>query len=334
MKRICALLAVLLLLGGCKPAADELISVGTEDGGGSGYGVSVKSVLKLSDFYFITRGSTRDNNTLVLGTPVYTMGESDTYHLEDGSQVVLTYDAKGILEDTMYTSAEDNKNYGLFDIFVQQGVLHNSGSSTDTQNGGNNEGQQPSTDGGAEQTPTDRPIFSTDTFRKEAFDGGLNLYLDRSTVLATFGSPSAFMGRSYRKDSYIIDVYKLSDGSTLMLDYGYDRKSLRAAAIRDTGGILSGYLGSWAEQSKPADFVRPTVSLNQVTSLKKGISPQKVYEKLGEPAWFEGSSSNYKDAYVLQDGNTVYLSYNTERTQLQEAYQQSSDGKVLEVALG
>ena len=99
MKRICALLAVLLLLGGCKPAADELISVGTEDGGGSGYGVSVKSVLKLSDFYFITRGSTRDNNTLVLGTPVYTMGESDTYHLEDGSQVVLTYDAKGILED-------------------------------------------------------------------------------------------------------------------------------------------------------------------------------------------------------------------------------------------
>ena len=41
MKRIWALTLILLLCAGCAPQEDAVYSVGTEDGGGSGYGVSV-----------------------------------------------------------------------------------------------------------------------------------------------------------------------------------------------------------------------------------------------------------------------------------------------------
>lgn len=335
MKKIFALLlAVLILCSGCKPQDNEQIAVGTEDGGGSGYGVSTKSVLKLSDFYFISHSSTRANNTQVLGSPVYTLGDSDTYRLEDGSQIVLTYDSKGVLEDTMYTSAEDNKNYGLFDILVQKGVLKDSSTDTGSNNAQSGSSQQNNASGAQTSQQSQTPaIFSAGTFRKAAFDSGLSLYLDRTSVVATFGSPSAFVGRTYNKDSYIIDCYKLDDGSVLMLDYGYDRKSLRCAAIKGADGITSNYLGSWAVQSKPADFVRTRIRLNQVTALSKNSTPIKVYEKLGEPSWFEGTSSNYKEAYPLSDGSTVYLSYNSDHTKLQEAHQQTTDGKLLEVAL-
>lgn len=312
------------------------MSVGAEDGGGSGYGVSTKSVLKLSDFYSVTQNSTRDNNLLILGTPVYSLGSSDTYQLEDGSQIVLTYDTKGILSDTLYTSMEDGKSYGLFDILVSLGVLKNSGGSQDgetsdpSENTADGEGQQNAPSG---QNGTTLPIFSTKTYSKETFDGGLSLYLDRTAVVTTFGAPNAYAGRTYKKDSYLIDCYRLKDGSTLMLDYGYDRKSLRCAAIQGADGITQGYLGTWSVQSKPADFVRPRIQLNQVTALSKGISPLKVYEKLGEPAWFEGTAKQYKEVYLLPDGSMIYLSYDSAHNQLTDAYQQTVDGKMLKVTL-
>ena len=93
MRRIWAILCLVLLLTACKPTEDADLRIGTEDGGGSGYGTEVKSVLDLSDFYTVANGSTRENNLLMLGTPFFVLGESDTYTLSDGSQVVLTYDS-------------------------------------------------------------------------------------------------------------------------------------------------------------------------------------------------------------------------------------------------
>ncbi len=338
MKRLIALLLLcLLLLSGCKPAETDTIVIGTEDGGGSGYGVSAKSVLHLSDFYFLTYSATRDNNLRRLGSPMYTLADGDTYLLSDGSRILLTYNNKGVLVDTLYTSAEDGKNYGLFDILVREGVLKDSGTQPPVTEGQGGNTTQPPADGGnggSTQTGQNTPVFSTGTFKKEAFDSGLSLYLDRTAVVAAFGGPSYFTARNFTKDSYIIDCYKLSDGGVLMLDYGYDRKSLRCAVIRDAGGITSNYLGTWTAHTKPADFIRPKVELNQITSLSKNHSPEKVYQKIGEPAWFEGSAASYQDVYLLSDGSTVYLSYDATRTKLTSAHQQTTDGKLLEVALG
>ncbi len=331
MKKIIVLLLMLLLFcSGCRPEEEQLVTIGTEDGGGSGYGVSAKSVLNLSDFYFITQNSTRINNRITLGTPVYVLGESETYTLSDGSQVVLTYDTKGVLHDALYTDFESGKSYGLFDKLVQLGVLRGEADSGDTpsENGdteNHNGGQQ--TDGGK------LPVLSDKTYEKQAFDGGLSLYLDRTAVLTTFGAPNSFAGRFYKKDSYIIDCYRLNDGSTLLLDYGFDRKSLRCAAIKGADGVTKTYLGAWTAQSKPADFVRPRIELNQVTSLSKGTNTQKVYETLGEPAWFEGAASNYRDAYMLSDGSTVYLSYDDGHGKLTDAHQLTVEGKLLKVSL-
>ncbi len=333
MKRISVVLIIALLLcSACKPKEDATIRVGSEDGGGSGYGVSVKSVLQLSDFYFITHNSTRTNNLLSLGTPVYSLGSSDTYQLEDGSRVVLTYDSRGILSDTLYTSIEDGKSYGLFDILVSLGVLKNSGGQQNSAPNGTS-GSQSAQGGQNSQGDSLTPVFSDQTYKKATFDGGLSLYLDRTAVVTTFGAPNAYAGRTYKKDSYLIDCYRLDDGSTLMLDYGYDRKSLRCAAIQGADGVTQGYLGSWTVQTKPADFVRPRVELNQITALSKGISPRKVYEKLGEPCWFEGNNKDYKEVYLLSDGATVYLIYDPSHTKLTDAQQLTSEGKLLKVTL-
>ena len=119
----------------------------------------------------------------------------------------------------------------------------------------------------------------------------------------------------------------------LLLDYGYDRKSLRAAAVKATDGTVSTYLGTWSGQAKPADFIRPTVTINQATSLSKGMTPEKVYEKIGEPMWFEGNAASYRDAYALSDGSVVYLEYENNHSKLLSAYRAAADGKQTAVTL-
>ena len=118
-----------------------------------------------------------------------------------------------------------------------------------------------------------------------------------------------------------------------MLDYGYDRKSLRCAAIKGGDGVTSGYLGTWTPQGKPADFVRTKIELGKVTSLRKGANPAKIYGILGEPAWFEGTAADYRDVYVLSDGGHIYLSYSDAHSKLIGAYQVTAEGKLLEVSL-
>lgn len=331
MKRVVVCLLCLLLCASCAPTGqDSVISIGTEDGGGSGYGIGTQSVLKLSDFYGITSGSVRDNNLLILGSPSYSLDGSDTYFLSDGSQVVLTYNDRGSLSETLYTEFSSGKSYDLLDYLISIGVLHGTiGDAPQTPT-------TPSTNtqGGSQQnTPTDMPLFSTKLYKKESIDGKLSLYADRSTVISTIGAPSSFGARQYKRDSYIIDLYNLDDGSVLMLDYGYDRKSLRGAAIKGADGTTSGYLGVWSAQSKPADFVRASVKLNQITSLSKGSTPAKVYAALGEPAWFEGSASNYQDVYLLSDGSYAYLSYSGAHSKLSGAYQITIEGKMVQVSL-
>ncbi|MBR5782820.1 MAG: hypothetical protein IKY33_01175 [Clostridia bacterium] len=333
MKRVLPLLLILLvLLSACKPAEDREIRIGSEDGGGSGYGTDIKSVLELSDFYSVTSGSMRDNNLLMLGTPFFVLGESDTYTLSDGSQVVLTYDAKGILEDTLYTEFETGLSYSLFDKLTQLGVLRGSQSDVET---------EPPADGSGETVtpPTGQGgsggivLFSDRTYKLSEFEGRLSLYLDRSTILSTFGFPNYYRGRTYQKDSYIIDCYVLDDGSIMLLDYGYNRINLRGAALQEAGGVTRKYLGSWSVQSKPADFIRPRVELSSVTALKKGTTAKDVYRALGEPAWFEGNASKYREAYVLPDGNIIYLTYDDGHKTLTSAYRQTAEGQLLEVTL-
>lgn len=333
MKRMLPfLIMVILLLGGCKPAEDVRLSVGTEDGGGSGYGTSASSVLQLSDFYSVAQSSTRDNNLLILGTPMYSLGQSDTYTLSDGSQIVLTYNDRGTLTDTLYTDFETGKSYSLFDKLVMIGVLQaTTGSQSGGDSGTSDKPTTPSTDTPS-GTASNIPAFSTKTYSRAEFDGKLSLYLDRNTVLTTFGYPNSFKGRTYKYDSYIVDCYNLSDGTQLLLDYGYDRTSLRCAAIV-SGGMTKTYLGSWSAQNKPADYVRPRISLNSVTALSKGTAPQKAYEVLGEPQWFEGKASDYKEVYMLTDGNYIYLIYDSAHKALTGAYQLKTDGTRLEVTL-
>lgn len=339
MKRMWALgLILVLLCAGCAPKEDEdiIFSAGSEDGGGSGYGVSVNSVMKLSDFYGITVGSTRENNLLMLGSPLYSLGSSDTYILSDGSQVVLTYSTTGALADTLYTDIKSGKSYGLFDYLISIGVMQGTVGGSEENNTPKPTPDGESQGGGAQSGGAQGgqlPLFSSKTYRKETFDGKLSLYLDRAGVVSTMGAPSAFAARQYKNDSYIIDHYYLDDGSILMLDYGYDRKSLRCAAIKGADGVTSGYLGTWAAQSKPADFVRPKIELKQVTGLSKGASPVKVYSALGEPAWREGTAADFRDVYVLSGGGYIYLSYSDAHAKLSGAYQMTNEGKYIEVSL-
>lgn len=334
-----------MCLSACHPAEEADVQIGTEDGGGSGYGVSAASALRLSDFYFITKNSTRQDNCLQLGTPFYSMGDSDSYTLEDGSSVTLTYNSQGILQDTLYSDFASGKNYGLFDKLVQLGVMH------DAAPNGNTPSTEPNTNGGAatdggnsakpqngngnSQSGEDAPAkieFSNRLHSIEKF-ASLNLYLDRATVLSTFGNPNYFAARQYKKDLYIIDCYNLTDGGVLMLDYGYDRKSLRCAAKRGADGVSTSYLGQWTVQEKPGDFVRTRIKLNSVTALQKGMTPEAVYQKIGEPGWFEGTNKEYRDVYTLSDDSLIYLSYDASRTALSAAYMQGVDGKVTPVSL-
>lgn len=324
--RILPILLALLLLASCKPKEEE-IRIGTEDGGGTGYGVTVESILKLEDFYTVSKSSSRDNNRKMLGSPQYVSGGNDSYILSDGSRVILTYDSAGNLADSTYTESDASKSYSLFDKLALLGVIRNASSGSSTVEGGSQ------SSGGNTGEAEKLPMFSSSTYKKSAFDEGLSLYLERNTVLTTFGSPNYFLGRTYKKDSYIVDCYSLEDGSVLMLDYGYDRKSLRCAARRTSDGITEEYLGNWTVQTKPAELKRNTVKLNQVTVLSVGTSPQKVYEKLGEPHWFEGNAGNYTDAFELSDGSIIYLTYEGKHSKLASAGQYTADGKLLSVNL-
>ena len=332
MRKIAMLFCIIISLTLVACAPDETPrALGSEDGGGTGYGVTAKSVLRLSDFYGVARSSSRVNNRRMLGSPQVAVGNSDTYTLENGDTVTLDYDAKGVLQDTTFTDRADNVSYTLFDKLVLLGVLRQTADAEKTKPDTKPDDPQ---QGGNTPSPTPPDgVFSDKTYDRAAFEQSLSLSLDRATVLSTFGLPNAFAGRTYRKDGYIVDCYSLNDGSTLLLDYGYERGSLRAAALRTTGGTMTTFLGSWSVQAKPADLARPTVSLNQVTGLRLGASPADVYGKIGEPAWFEGTAANYNDAFVMVDGSTVYLQYDKGRTKLTGAYRVTTDGKQLTVGL-
>ena len=320
-KKAALFVLCILLLSSCAPKEEEFTS-GTEDGGGTGYGVSTQSLLKLSDFYFVTKSSTRENNRLSLGSPQYSVGTQDDYTLSDGSRVTLIYNEKGVLQDSTYTEADAKTAYTLFDKLALLGVVRSSTGNTSSG------GQTTTTPSKPTEEKTPQGVFSTAVYRRAAFDGTLNLYLSRTSVLSAFGLPTGFTARNYRYDSYILDCYALEDGSTLMLDYGYDRTNLRAAAIRSTDGSVRTYLGTWSAQQKPGDFVRKNVTINQLTALRKGSSPQKVYETVGEPQWFEGNALDYRDAFTLSDGSVVYLVYSDHHTKLASAYRMLDNKQV------
>ncbi len=325
MKRILLFcLVALLVCSGCKPQDETQDTIGTEDGGGLGYGITAKSILRLSDFYFIRRSSARETNLLVLGTPVYSFGNDDTYQLEDKSQIVLSYDKKGVLLDAAYMEFATGNNYSLFELLQSLGIV--------------NSVQTPTTDTPAtDDKPTENqggalPMFSSKDYTREEFET-LSLFTARNTVLATYGSPSYFVGRDYQKDSYIIDCYLLKDGAMLLIDYGYSRTSLRCAAIKEADGTVEALLGNWTKETKPADLVRARVEEGLVSKLRKKMKPEQVYAVLGEPLWYQGNSSNYQEVYMLSDGSSLYLTYDNGHNALSDVIELKADGTALQVAL-
>lgn len=331
MKKILAfLLIALLLLGGCKPPQDEVITSGEEDGGGTGYGAVAKSVLQLSDFFFVVRGSLRSTVMEKIGSAQYSYeknGIYDEYILQDGSEVCLQYSATtGALQSATYAEGKDAAAGDFFAKLVALGVLKSAGSGQTTTTPGG--GGQTS---GGDETPSGQSDpslrFETKTHRIETFDQSLTLYMERAAVLTAIGLPAGYTTHSYKKDGYIIDYYTLTDGRVLLLDYGYQRQTLRGAVLKNLNGSKTVYLGSDTAQSKPADFARPVQSRAQFEKLKLGMTPETVYRMVGDVHWLEGNATHYKDAYRLNDGSVVYLDFSAKHDKLISASIVGADGQ-------
>ena len=157
--------------------------------------------------------------------------------------------------------------------------------------------------------------FASGSYDKSIFDNSLTIGMSRNSVLDNIGKPNYYSSSNFKNDSYIIDCYVLNDGTTLYLDYGYSREYLRCART-EKSGIYSAYLGTWSIQSKPGGFTHDLISQTMLDALRKDMVPSTVYSMLGEPHWYEGSSSRYRDAYELIDGTIAYLDFGSAHNKL------------------
>ena len=332
MKKTIAIAAILLLtLSGCKsvsPAYER------EESGGTGFGVTQKSAVTVQDLYFLTQSTTREEVLAALGSPhsyLLSDGNTDTYSLNDGGSLTLKYNDRGLIQSAAYTdSAKETKD--LFEFLTEAGVL--SGNTAAPKPSGSEEKPESSNNNNNNTQPETKPAENEDTSyfsaKRYSYDMAeklLEVGASRETVLAAFGKPNSFSSVSFAKDSYLIDVYTMEDGSNLYLDYGYGRSALRAARVIRSG-TASGYLGEWGEEEKPASFYRETKNLNLFTSLKRGAKPSEIYRRYGEPDWYEGGAGGYRDAYQLTSGSVLYLTFGTGHNSLTSAVVQKSDGTV------
>ena len=323
--------ALMLLL--CLSMSLALFSCNQEDGaeyakeesGGSGFGVVKKSIITVSDLYFFSVNTNREQVEAALGSPQEYMISEDgavTYRLENGAVLQLTYNQQGKVKDARFTD-EVGKKWNLFDYLVELEVLK---SASSTSQGGNT-GMGESVSGDANQKPdSDKPSSGNQDSEKEenpAESGGyfsakrysrdiaskiLKEGVKREKVLSALGKPNSFSSITFQKESYLIDAYSMEDGSIYYLDYGYTREKLRAVRCVK-GSSISVVLGEWGQQERPKDFYYTTRNLNAFQSLKKGTKPSELYRRFGEPDWYEGDSSRYQDAYQLMDGSVLYLDF-------------------------
>ena len=341
---LCA--ALLFSLGGCKQQAETALK---EESGETGFGVVQKSILTEQDLYFFTHTTTREQVLSALGNPQDSLlleKNTETYSLKGGQMLKITYSKQETVETALYTDAE-GKEQSLFDYLAQLGILKSTASApTSAQTNPETESTAPETGEGsgtvAETTPEtqepttviadDTGCFSNKTYRYAMAEQILALGVTRETVVSALGKPNRFSSVTFAKDSYLVDVYVMEDGSILSLDYGYLRNELRA--VRKTvGGSSVNYLGTWGAEEKPQGFYRVTMSKSLFTSVKKGTTPAALYRRFGEPDWLEGKEGDYQAAYQLQNGEVLYFDFGTNQSGLTGALIRKDDGTVSVFAL-
>lgn len=326
-----------LLLGGCKTAEQ---TAAKEDSGGTGYGAGQKSALTVQDLYFFTHTTTRATVLTNLGSPQESLMSTkavDTYRLAEGQTLELTYSQREVVETAVYTD-ENGKTQSLFDYLVQIGILKTVGSAPETPVIDPPAEEDPSAetpDLPAEESPVvsaDTNYFSDKTYSYAMAEQILAIGALRETVVSALGKPNRFSSVDFAKDSYIVDVYVMEDGSLLYLDYGYLRNELRAVRKLEGGNAVN-YLGTWGTEARPQGFYRITKNETLFSALKKGATPANIYLQFGEPDWLEGSEQSYRVAYQLQVGDILYLEFGTNNNSLSSALIRRSGGTVSVVAL-
>lgn len=329
-------LTLLVGLGGCK-GGQPSVSAGKEDSGGTGFGVSQKSILSMQDLYFLRPGIARAEVEAALGSPqtyVLTSADTVTYRLQDGETLELTYSKNGWVEKARFTDTAGEEG-DLFAYLSELGIISNyesDGSYTSEKNEEkepeNDEGdkvQQPQTDAMAEAEASQ--YFAIRRYSYSMAEQIITLGAERQTVVSALGKPNSYGSVTYAKDSYIIDIYVMEDGSSLQLDYGYSRNTLRAVRKVQGTEVLP-YLGEWGQEEKPENFYRHTRNVNLFSSLKKGSKPSEIYRSYGEPDWLEGNANHYRVAYMMADGAVFYMDFGSNNSSLSAASLQETNGAV------
>ena len=343
-----AILCFALLLGfsGCKSTP---IQKTKEESGGTGFGVINKSVLTMQDLYFLRPGSNRSTVNEKLGSPLSLALEEttdDTYRLTDGETLVLTYNLnQKVIKAELTDTAGKKKDF--FAYLNELGIISNykpeGGGSTvpSVSEQDPEEPSEPVVQPDEQEVPSVEPLpaqkpqdgyFSSKRYNYEMAAEILKEGAERETVVSAFGKPNSFSSVNFEKDSYIIDVYTMEDGSVLYLDYGYNRTALRAVR-RVSGSQVSAYLGAWGQEAKPEGYVRFTRNQEVFNNLKRNTKPSDIYRRFGAPDWLEGSASRYRDAYMLRDGAVFYMDFGPNHTGLTAVVLQRSDGSVVNYTL-
>ncbi len=361
MTRILSIILIMLMfMTSCsKPELTE--GYQTENAGGTGYGASVKSALYIDDFYFLTVGTQKSVIDLIIGSAHYCRDNNElmpVYTLNNGDKIAITFDEQKSTVLTAEYTYSDGEKESFFDILVDIGVLASSTQETtdttvqlpsgDTNStGDDNTVEIPdniddipvipdnpnNTETEEKHTAVQGEVFATGMYNLTLIEAVLEIGMPRSSILAVVGKPNYYFSTTFTNDSYIIDCYNLNDGSKLYLDYGYGRDNLRCAAVYKNGTYTSILSSSWTAQSKPEGFTRTTVDSSRIKSLKKNLTPAKVYASFGEPSWYEGNRGSYNDVYALNDGSYAYLNFGSAHNKLTSVSIKGADGTVTVITL-
>ena len=344
--------ALLCGLSGCKKA---VLTKAQEESAGTGYGTTEKSVLTMQDLYFLRPGSNRKAIAAQLGSPLfYALQEqdTDTYRLTGGETLVLTYNYNDKVTAAELTDTAGKKQ-DFFLYLNELGIISNyqkeETKEPETPDQPEETPEQPDSIPGQsadhvqpvepEQTPeeetpvkTEGGYFSAKRYTYEMAEQILKAGVERETVLSAFGKPNSFSSVNFAKDSYLIDVYAMEDGSSLCLDYGYNRMELRAVQKR-SGTTVSNYIGSWGQEEKPEGYIRLTRNQSVFNTLKRNAKPSEIYRRFGAPDWLEGTANHYRDAYMLRGGDIFYLDFGPGHTGLTAIMLQKADGSIVNYTL-
>lgn len=331
MRKIIALLLCISLAAGFSGCKKEEKAPAREESGGTGYGTARSGALIEQDLYFLRPYTARAAVEEALGSPqtfVVSAENSCTYRLSKGEELTLNYTESDKLESAQYKNAE-GKTQDLFDYLDSIGVMNYvSGETVEPEEQPEQEKEPQEEQPEQEQSG----YFSQKKYSYTMAEQILKVGVLRETVVSAFGKPNDFGSVDYAKDGYIIDVYRMDDGSTLYLDYGYARTKLRAARTEKSGKV-STYLGEWGAEEKPDGIYRGDRNRHLFNSLKKKTKPSEIYSRFGAPDWLEGNADHYRDAYLLQDGSVLYLDFGEGHSMLTAASIIKYDGGITPIQL-